>query len=117
MITIIAEIANAHQGNYKTAIKLANQAFVNGADAVKFQVYFADELLVKSHKRYNHFLKQSFSENQWNKILKSQKKRKIYCDIFGIKALRIAVKNKINGVKIHSSDLENFDLIKRYQKT
>ena len=116
MITIIAEIANAHQGNYKTAIKLANQAFVNGADAVKFQLYFADELLVKSHKRYNHFLKQSFSENQWNKILKSQKKRKIYCDIFGIKALRIAVKNKINGVKIHSSDLENFDLIKKIPK-
>ena len=51
MIEIIAEVANAHQGNYKTAIKLANQAFLNGADAVKFQMYFADELLVRSHKK------------------------------------------------------------------
>ena len=116
MIEIIAEVANAHQGNYKTAIKLANQAFLNGADAVKFQMYFADELLVRSHKRYNHFLKQSFSENQWNKVLKSQKKRKIYCDVFGIKALKIAIKNKIYGVKIHSSDLENFDLIRKIPK-
>ena len=68
MIKIIAEVANAHQGNYKTAIKLANEAFLNGADAVKFQIYFADELLVKSHTRYNHFLKQSFSVNEWKKI-------------------------------------------------
>ena len=42
MIEVIAEIANAHQGNYKTAIKLAKQAFSSGADAVKFQIYFAE---------------------------------------------------------------------------
>ena len=28
MIEVIAEIANAHQGSYKTAIKLAKQAFL-----------------------------------------------------------------------------------------
>ena len=75
MIKVIAEIANAHQGDYKTAIKLANHAFLNGADAVKFQLYFADELLVQSHGRYNHFLKQSFSVKQWNEILQSKKKK------------------------------------------
>ena len=48
MIEIIAEIANAHQGSYKTAIRLADKAFLHGADAIKFQIYFADELLVKS---------------------------------------------------------------------
>ena len=102
MIKIIAEVANAHQGNYKTAIKLANDAFLNGADAVKFQIYFADELLVKSHTRYNHFLKQSFSVGEWKKIFKSQKNRKIYCDIFGLKALKLAINNNVHGVKIHS---------------
>ena len=116
MVKIIAEIANAHQGNYKTAINLANQAILNGADAVKFQIYFADELLVKSHARYNHFLKQSFSIGQWNKILKSQKKNKVYCDVFGFKALRVAIQNKVYGVKIHSSDLENIELIKQIPK-
>ena len=116
MIKIIAEIANAHQGNYKTAIKLANDAFLNGADAVKFQIYFADELLVKSHTRYNHFAKQSFSTGQWRKIFKSQKNRKIYCDIFGSKALKLAIKNNVYGIKIHSSDLENEGLIRKVPK-
>ncbi len=113
MIEIIAEIANAHQGSYKTAIRLADKAFLHGADAIKFQIYFADELLVKSHSRYNHFVNQSFSINQWHKILKSQKNRKIYCDVFGFKALGLAVKHKVFGVKIHSSDLENLELIKK----
>ncbi len=116
MIKIIAEVANAHQGNYKTAIKLANEAFLNGADAVKFQIYFADELLVKSHTRYNHFLKQSFSVGEWKKIFKSQKNRKIYCDIFGLKALKLAINNNVHGVKIHSSDLENNELIRKIPK-
>jgi len=116
MIEIIAEIANAHQGSYKTAIKLADKAFVYGADAVKFQIYFAEELLVKSHPRYNHFLNQSFSINQWHKIFKSQKNRKVYCDVFGLKALSLAVKHKVFGVKIHSSDLENLELIKKIPK-
>ena len=116
MIKIIAEIANAHQGNYKTAIKLANDAFLNGADAVKFQIYFADELLVKSHTRYNHFLKQSFSVGEWKKIFESQKNRKIYCDIFGLKALKLAINNNVHGVKIHSSDLENNELIRKIPK-
>ena len=115
-IEIIAEIANAHQGNYKTAIKLANQAFLNGADAVKFQIYFADELLVKSHNRYNHFMKQSFSIGQWRKIFRSQKKRKFYCDVFGLKALKLAIKNNVYGIKIHSSDLENEELINQVFK-
>ena len=116
MIEVIAEIANAHQGSYKTAIKLAKQAFLSGADAIKFQVYFADELLVKSHSRYKHFLKQSFSLKQWKSIFLSQKNKKIYCDIFGPKALNIAIKYKVYGVKIHSSDLENLELIKKIPK-
>ena len=51
MIEIVAEIANAHQGSPKNAEKLALKSLKAGADAVKFQIYFADELLVKKHSR------------------------------------------------------------------
>ena len=39
-IEIIAEIANAHQGNPDLAIEIANNAVRAGADAIKFQMYF-----------------------------------------------------------------------------
>ena len=44
---------------------------------------------------------------------KISKNRKIYCDVFGLQALGLAVKHKVFGVKIHSSDLENLELIKK----
>ena len=49
MTEIIAEIANSHQGSPINAEKLALKSLDAGADAVKFQIYFADELLVKNH--------------------------------------------------------------------
>ena len=42
MTEIVAEIANSHQGSPKKAEKLALKSLDVGADAVKFQIYFAD---------------------------------------------------------------------------
>ena len=73
---IIAEIANAHQGSSENALKLALESSRAGADAVKFQVYFAEEMLSKNHARYNHFKKQSFNEKTWEYLINSLKKKK-----------------------------------------
>ena len=118
MPEIIAEIANAHQGNPNTAIKLAKAAKISGAHSVKFQIYFADDLLTKKHSRYIHFKNQSFSQKQWGKIIKSTKKLniKVYCDILGIKAFNFIKKLNIDGYKIHTSDISNLKLIKQVSK-
>ena len=73
---IIAEIANAHQGNPKLAKRLAGEAIKNGADAIKFQIYFANELLSYNHPRFRHFEKQSFNKNTWINIINTFKKKK-----------------------------------------
>lgn len=74
-IEIIAEVANAHQGNYKEALKLGLAADKANADAIKYQIYFAEEFLSKKHPRFDHFKKQSFSEKQWIYIIKNLKKK------------------------------------------
>ena len=110
---IIAEIANAHQGSSENALKLALESSRAGADAVKFQVYFAEEMLSKNHARYNHFKKQSFNEKTWEYLINSLKKKniKVYCDVFGVKAFKVAQNNNVDGFKIHSSDLNNLHLL------
>ena len=114
-VKIIAEIANAHQGNPDIAYKLAKAAAEAGVDAIKFQIYFADEFMVKNHSRYEHFKKQSFNLKQWHKLLSKSKKLgvEIYADIFGLDALKTAKENKLDGYKIHSSDLGNFKLLEK----
>jgi N,N'-diacetyllegionaminate synthase len=112
-VEIIAEIANAHQGNPDLAVKLAESALKAGADAVKFQVYSADELLVASHPRYQHFDRQSFSPDTWRRILKHFRSRNqsVYCDIFGFQSLQTVIDSGVSQVKVHSSDLGNAPLL------
>ena len=115
---VIAEVANSHQGKVATAIELANQSIESGADAVKFQIYSANELLHPKHKRYVHFDKLSFSSKEWRQIFKKVKKKgaKIFCDVFGENSLNIAKKNNVDGFKIHSSDLINRNLLEKITK-
>lgn len=42
---LIAEIGGNHEGDFDTALRLADLALEAGADAVKFQVYFGDTLV------------------------------------------------------------------------
>lgn len=114
-IEIIAEIAGAHQGDPDIALELARAAIDSNAGAVKFQIFFADELLVKSHPKYEHFKSRSFSEKDWNMILSAVKATglKVYADVFGMHAYGIAVNNKIDGFKVHSTDLMNTKILTR----
>ena len=112
-IEIVAEVANAHQGDPELAIKLAKDCLAAGADAVKFQVYFAHELLVRSHPRFEHFRKQSFSATAWEHVIGALKSTgaPVYCDVFGLDALKVALNAGADGFKIHSSDLANSPLL------
>ena len=68
-INIIAEIANAHQGDPNLALQLAREVVDTGVDSIKFQIYFADEFLTTTHPRYEHFKNQAFSKEEWAVLL------------------------------------------------
>ena len=112
-ISVIGEIANSHQGDFKQAIKLASEINKTGINAIKFQIYSADELLVKKHSRFKHFKNQAFSKKEWEDIFNSisNDKIEIYADVFGLDSLKFAKNLKLDGIKIHSSDLGNIPLL------
>ncbi len=110
---IIAEVANAHQGDPKQAAQLARESLAAGADAVKFQIYFAEEFLTGNHPRYTHFQKQSFTPRVWRKLIGQTRalEGRVYCDVFGTTALDVAAECGADGFKVHSSDLGNTHLL------
>ncbi len=114
-IEIIAEIANAHQGDPTQAATLARLAAEAGADAVKFQVYTAAELLTRSHPRYAHFEKQAFSREEWTTLLAEARSLNatVYCDVFGLESLAMVGALGVDHVKIHSSDMGNLPLLQQ----
>jgi N,N'-diacetyllegionaminate synthase len=111
-INLIAEIANTHQGDLSYLFKLLKLLKKNKIEYVKFQIYNADELLTRNHKRYKHFLNQSFDYQEWDKVIDFSKKHFNVCaDVFGEQSLNYVLKKKLYGIKIHSSDLINKKLI------
>lgn len=114
-IDLIAEIAGGHEGKEHFAIQLINIAKNSEATSIKFQIYVADELCDINHIDYETFKNLEFREKNWkniNKIIRSTHLN-FYVDIFGEKSLDIANSLKIDGIKIHASDLGNLNLIKK----
>ena len=118
-VEVIAEIANAHGGDPDNARLLAREAAATGADAVKFQVYTAAELLAANHPRFGHFAAFEFSRDFWPEAVASVHAAgcKAYCDVFGVDALEIARAAGADAFKIHASDLRNQSLLERLAHT
>lgn len=112
-ILIIAEVGNAHEGNLQRAKDLINASADAGVNAIKFQLFTADELLVKSHSRYRHFKDLQMSFEDWKVLYNLSKERglKFFCDIFGMDSYEICKNLTADGIKIHSSDISNYQLL------
>ena len=50
-IKVIVEMSGNHQGSFHGANRFVNQAIRNGADVIKFQVYKAETITLKSNKK------------------------------------------------------------------
>ena len=114
-IEIIAEAAQGYEGDLTKALLLAKGAAQAKADAVKFQLVYADEITTKGHKDYHihDSLKMPFTH--WQKLVDQVHGDgiRMYLDVFGARSFREAVKLKVDGVKIHTTDFLNHELVSK----
>jgi N,N'-diacetyllegionaminate synthase len=96
------------------ARKLVELAAAAEADAVKFQKFTAKELCVKRHSRYEHFRKLELKSQHVKELCTLAHDRGIhfYCDAFGVESIEQLLALPVDGIKIHSSDISNFHLLR-----
>ena len=113
-VLIVAEVANAHQGSMEQAEKLVKAAGDADVDAVKFQMFTADELCSKTHSRYEHFKKLELSGEKIRRLSDAAHRNKLqfFCDAFGLQSADFLISLPAEGIKIHSSDLSNIHLLR-----
>lgn len=110
----IAEIGNNHEGSYKNAIKLIDQAKKSGADAVKFQTfdtnYFINRL---EKKRFNKLRSFELAKKDFKKLSIYSKKKglKFISTPFDFGSAKFLSKI-VNAFKISSGDNNFYELIK-----
>jgi N,N'-diacetyllegionaminate synthase len=118
-VFIIAEIGTNHNNSYQTCKKLILLAKKSGCDAVKFQIFKADELLQKKSPGYS-ILKKHETPIEWiPKISKLCKKINIFfiCSPFFLDAIDILKKNKCDALKIASPEIKNIPLVEKCLNT
>ena len=123
MAFIIAEIGTSHEGSLKKAKQLVDCAVESGADAVKFQWVYADEILhpdtgfVKlptgNIRLYDRFKLLECDSSFYAEMLDyaHSKNVKFVCSPFGVKSLCELLRINPDYVKIASPELNHFPML------
>ncbi len=112
---IIAEIAQGYEGRADYCDFYVRAAAKAGAEAVKFQIVYADDVAEPGYQYYEWYKKLEMDFDVWRAVRKRADERNIllFADVSGDRALRVAEAIRLDGIKIHSSNFFNRPLIKR----
>jgi sialic acid synthase SpsE len=116
---IIAEIAQGFEGNPWLCKKYIDLAKKSGADAVKFQIFLSDELATRDYPYYDLFKGLEIFPSVWVELIAYANSIGIdfLSDIYGKKTLEWISKTNIKGIKIHSTDIMNYPLLRTVKST
>lgn len=108
-LEIIAEAAQGFEGNPTLARLLVRAAAAGKADAVKFQLVYADELATPAYEYFELFRSLEMPDEEWRSVAKEAARHglKLVFDIFGLRSLKLALELGANAVKLHVSDFFN----------
>ena len=101
---IVAEIASNWEGNIAVAKKLISQCKLAGADAVKFQMWRANDLYSSKHPNWNEIKKSeiTFKKAKILKDFSDKKKIDFFCSAFYPEAIDFLEKLNVKHYKIAS---------------
>jgi len=111
---IIAEVAQGYEGN-KRVVDLYVKAAANAlADAIKFQIFYADELSLPDYKYYELFKGLELPWQVWAEAVKESHKKgmEFYSDVVGVKSFNMLEKIGADGYKIHTTNINNISFLK-----
>ena len=123
-INIIAEIGTSHEGSIEKARELVDAAAWAGADTIKFQWVYADEILhpdtgfVKlptgNIRLYDRFKQLECPVSFYKEMVDyvHSKGCKFCCSPFGLRSLRELLELKPDYVKVASPELNHFPMLK-----
>lgn len=115
-IKIIAEIANAHQGEPDQLKQLVKEAQGAGADGVKFQWFKFDCLATQDYAYYSLYEKLFIPEDVWHQVLLLAQSlgMEIWVDVFDAWGLTMArtYRDFLHGIKIPPTIIQSRAIMK-----
>lgn len=106
---VLAEVASAHQGSAERALRMLDEAFRIGADGIKFQIFRAEELVVRRHPGRADFDQIELGEAEWRRVLRAARASglALLVEAFDRPSLELAASEGADAYKVHTTDMEN----------
>lgn len=110
---VIADLACRHEGDKLKFLELTAGAKNTGIDIIKSQIFTVAERCEKINPDWAVFNKCALELDDWKVIFKEVKRQELYffADIFGYESLKMAVELGVDGIKIRSNDILNFQFV------
>jgi N,N'-diacetyllegionaminate synthase len=129
-LTVIAEVAQAHDGSLGTAHAYIDAVAAAGADAVKFQTHIAAaestpsepwrvKFSAQDQSRFEYWQRMEFSELQWTGLADHARERGLMflSTPFSLEAVELLERIGVPAWKIGSGDIGNLPLLERVSET
>lgn len=115
---LIAEIAQGYAGSEKLIELFVTAAAAAKADAVKFQVLFADESALPDYQHYALFKRLEFPPAVWERAGKQAHGLglQFYMDALGVRSMAMLEPFGVDGYKIHTGSITNPHILRAVAK-
>ena len=128
--TVIAEVAQAHDGSLGTAHAMIDAAAEAGADAIKFQTHIADaesspdepwrvRFSPQDERRFDYWKRMEFTESQWIGLREhaDDKNLLFLSSPFSMEAFELLTRVQVAGWKIASGEITNVQMLEAMRDT
>lgn len=112
---ILAEMASSHEGDKKLADSIIESASRAGADGILLQIFDLNQNIIPSDPDYKEAESIYLNQKIWESLIKKAQSLHldVWANVYDIKSFEFIKNKKIKGLKLHSSNLENRELLKR----
>jgi sialic acid synthase SpsE len=118
---VIAEMACSHEGDPALARAIIDGAGQAGADAVQFQIWRIEGVLVPQHHDYAKVARLELSERQWSDLAAYARQRHPHMQIIACvqdhRSIDFCEGLNVDAYKLHSSDLSNPSIVKHVARS
>lgn len=116
---VIAEMACAHNGSFEDAKALIKASAEAGADATQLQFFNMQHVVTPTNDLYSTLNDICFTEDEWSKLNNYARSLKIdvWACTYDTPSVELAIKLKVDGIKLNSADLSNPEVVEAVAKS
>lgn len=116
---LIAEMACAHQGDFKNAKEMVNVAAKTNVDAIQIQVFINELEMSPLMEDYELNSELEISHDEWSEVIDLIKEKGflVFSSVYDLESVQFLIEKDIDAFKIHSSDISNPEILEAIAKS